>query len=304
MKKIVVLLFASANLLSRAHNFADNPYWQISNILGWYGGCTLGLVAKYSDVAGIGIVEEGLPPTPIESALDIETQPGYFNVRIEHPLVGCTNNQVIRIRHDYEIPTEKPSLDLQQTDPELYDDLWLKWYRYTGSAPTNHARIVFAAGYYYYYDDWVANWNCPYELLPEMCIDNTWIFDNPWTSIPPRDPMPENPTYKFKVNQREWWYLTDETQLQTTHFSNAIHHIRIDRNWTNYYELCRSGFTSAVERVRNDSNMDIHYLIKSANDDKLHYIRNDPLLPQDLITEGYLDYIITNSYYRVRQNFP
>ena len=269
---------------------------------------TLGVMAKYADVAGIGIVSPGTPPIPRKQDLILAHQnayyhriheyfkirdslpheegnayfkqledegkfdyeippeylekPGYYIIRIEYPIIGCESNQEIRIERGI---------------------------RDESNFPTNNACVVFAAIYYNYDDSGqeVLNWNVLHEDIPETLHNS-----------PPKEPLPENPVYRIYIPQRTWWYLTKETQEQNDYFQNAVKFMRTERNWTNYYELCRSGLTSKVERISQDATTDIHRLFRSASDDQIQYMRNDLLLPQPIREGVYLNYLIENPDWR------
>jgi len=297
-KQITSLLLSTLTLLCSSNTPPELPPYEFEN----YGNseATFGLMAKYADVAGIGLVlPEREPPIPILplDPLDKE-QTGYFIVRVEHPFVGCETNQEIRIRHDG-YPEEEPPIGLWQTDPEAYLRQFYLWEYYLTTAPTSGARVVFNVVYYEEYEDWAkgaANWNILHEDLPLRII---------YDGIPrPKLPIPENPTYKFTMPEREWWYLTEANEPITTHYTNILAAVRTQRNWTNYYEICRNNLTSNIERIRWDAGTDITNLFNSASDERLLYMRNDPLLPQSIIDEGLLDLLISRPGLRWPQPNP
>ena len=69
-------------------------------------------------------------------------------------------------------------------------------------------------------------------------------------------------------------------------FTNIIHTMRVDRNWTNYYEVVRSGFTNESAVIQKSAEGDLKNLIlhNSSPDayDTLLYMDNDPLFPASL----------------------
>jgi len=58
--------------------------------------------------------------------------------------------------------------------------------------------------------------------------------------------------------------------------------VRSERNWTNYYEFCRSGLTNNINRIHTNAEVDMYGLIMSADDDQIQFMLNDPLLPQPM----------------------
>ena len=68
---------------------------------------------------------------------------------------------------------------------------------------------------------------------------------------------------------------------QFDHFTNIIQAVRFDRNWTNFYYICRDNLdtpSNAFDRIREDSFYDLCGLIKFADTNQAHFIYNDPLL--------------------------
>jgi len=80
-----------------------------------------------------------------------------------------------------------------------------------------------------------------------------------------------------------WFYPETE---EAVFFTNIIHSIRVERNWTNYYEVVRSGFTNESAVIQRSAEGDLKNLIlhNSSPDayDTLLYMNNDPLFPESL----------------------
>jgi len=155
-KPLTSLLFISASLIfwtghapawepdtdtynSRIYEDDRDP-----NLLPMSSHYTFGAIAKFSDIVGIGVVLEGIPPVSRETgpwSMDI---PGYFRIRIEQPFIGCARNQIIHVRQRYHTPPEEPPLQLLQDDPVEYAFRLNDIKFFPAIYPTNDARIVFA----------------------------------------------------------------------------------------------------------------------------------------------------------------
>ena len=289
---------------------------------------SLGMLAKCADVAGIGVVREGVLPVlatseaweafmmknffdkekkiealrslglPTEEFFarlnqmyengefdyptppELENKPGYFIIQVEQPFLGCVKGQEIRIEQTQLAP-QKPPDELQETDPMNYLQQLGRWEDFHIDIPTNNARIVFSAEYYAYKrNSWDAgNWNFTHEQLP-VKID---LYHRPDEPGPPditplTPPVPDNPVYFCKG--RMWWHAIEKHQPLTSQFSNILDAVRINRNWTNYYELCRDGLESPFLRVRRDAETDIKNLISSSPAKQLLLMWNDSMFPE------------------------
>ena len=107
-----------------------------------------------------------------------------------------------------------------------------------------------------------------------------WFYD-----MRPRiDPVPfANPSiFELTHPERTWFSPDIEDGLLFAYLTNIIHSTRIESNWTNVYEVTRSGLTSTSERVRFDSRHDFGSLIKYGSHDQLLFMKNDPLFPAAL----------------------
>ena len=88
--------------------------------------------------------------------------------------------------------------------------------------------------------------------------------------------LPQNEIYRFN---HSWWHPEQDFGMVTDYFNNVIQAVRIERNWTNYFHLCRDGTYSTSERVRKDSYDDLRALVCNASTiEQLEFIKNDPLV--------------------------
>jgi len=64
------------------------------------------------------------------------------------------------------------------------------------------------------------------------------------------------------------------------YITNVVRTLRTERNWTNYYEVCRDAVTHPSSRwVREVAEDDLQELMKHASPDHLLFMQNDPLFP-------------------------
>ena len=77
---------------------------------------------------------------------------------------------------------------------------------------------------------------------------------------------------------RSWWPVERDNGVLLTQFTNVLHAVRIEPNWTNYFYLCRDGAASPSNRVREDSYMDMRRLVVEATDEQKQFIFADPLV--------------------------
>jgi hypothetical protein len=137
-----------------------------------------------------------------------------------------------------------------------------EWY-WSGNFPTNGQRIVFLVFT---------------NLCDKMTVGNWSIDIEQRHSEGGKDDF-EYPDFRLEDATRSWFNPNAEDGLVFTHLTNIVHTMRTERNWTNYYEVVRSGFISTSERVSYDSGMDLWDLMKYANLDQLLFMQNDPLFP-------------------------
>ena len=90
------------------------------------------------------------------------------------------------------------------------------------------------------------------------------------------------PYYQFTSDSRSWWHVDRGNGVLMRHFIDVVQAVRFDKNWTNFYHLCRSGLSSKSSRIREDSFNDLWKLVCNATDEQKEIIWNDPLLRRDL----------------------
>jgi hypothetical protein len=188
---------------------------------------TLGHLARYSDIIGIGCVSGKTND--------------HFTVTIDHALVGCTNGADIVLYASYE--------DWGDEYPEEMLEDYL---------PTNLVRIVFAARTNVYN------------------VGSGKMFWN-HAEIPVQPDYVEKHPSLFYLN-RSWWHVDRDYGLLLTQFTNVLQAVRFDRNWTNYFYLCRDGANSPSNRVREDSFRDLRILSLYSTDPQSQFIVDDPLV--------------------------
>jgi len=181
----------------------------------------------------------------IEEGRSAEYNIDYLKLRVVTAQYGCTNGQ--------ELIVHKKSM----SNPEYPETMKYEFY------PTNLSRIVFNV---------TSN---EYVRFPSSLFLNERDI---WLQ---RDLEIENKTsyYDFIYSTRTWWYLDYQSGEPYAFWTNAVQFIRLEPNWTNYYELVRSGASSTSNRVKEDSFIDMGNLIWRATDDQLQMMLDDPLLP-------------------------
>ena len=125
--------------------------------------------------------------------------------------------------------------------------------------PTNNTHIVFSAFTNQYTD--VISGYIDWSAAPQT-NERTQVFTN----------------YLLEYSPRSFWHTDEDNGLVTEQFTNVLQAVRFERNWTNYYHLCRDGVNSPSVRVREDSFYDLAGLIKFADTNQAHFIYNDPLV--------------------------
>ena len=81
---------------------------------------------------------------------------------------------------------------------------------------------------------------------------------------------------------RSWWPVERDDGVLFTQFTNIIQAVRVDRNWTNYFELVRDGLISTSDRVREDSFWDMGVLCFYGTHAQRAIILADPLVDSRL----------------------
>ena len=100
-----------------------------------------------------------------------------------------------------------------------------------------------------------------------------------WNSpVTPRVPKYVLPQYELHYYNRSWWYPERDDGVLFTQFTNVLQAVRFDRNWTNFFYLCRDGATSPSNRVREDSFWDMRHLAAFSTDERAQFILDDPLV--------------------------
>jgi len=214
----------------------DNIIWTRSYREYWdaVAPTTLGLLARYSDIIGIGQVSQRTND--------------HFTVTVDHALVGCTNGAVLVVYDRYEINGEYTP----------YEN-WLQYYC-PNYFPTNQSRIIFAVSTNVY--DF--GFTRMFWSHAEIPLEPKYVLNN----------------ISLSYLNRSWWYVDRDDGLLLTQFTNVLQAVRFDRNWTNYFYLCRDGANSPSDRVREDSFEDLCSLCFDSTDEQKQLILDDPLVDQ------------------------
>ena len=170
-------------------------------------------------------------------------QTDHFTVTVDTPLIGCTNGAVYTVYKGSEYGERKKGLG----DMDAY-------------MPTNNSRIVFAAH------------TNEFNSFLDYNYFTVTGFTNPPISVLPR--------YELRYLNRSWWYPERDNGLLLTQFTNIIQTARINRDWTNYFYLCRDGAFSESNRVREDAFYDIRSIIRNASDEQKAWLLKKPLLDE------------------------
>ena len=225
MKKLIVATATFLILTTATKINADElgpPEWSSS----------MSILAICSDMAGVATI---LPENERED----------FDVKVETPFFGCTNQQLIALGDLF--------LGHHGVDP-------------TTVFTSKLGPIVFFAYTNSHYNGEIGDWRISIEER------NQGVFEA----------EPEPSLLKVRDGMRSWFPVDTDNGLLFAHLTNVVHTLRTERNWTNYYEVVRSGVTSASERVSNDSKHDLRELIKYADPAQLLLMKNDPLFPVGL----------------------
>ena len=192
----------------------------------------------------------------IEEGHSVEYGIDYLKLRVVSANYGCTNGQ--------ELIVHKKDM----SNPEYPETLTYAYY------PTNLSRIVFnVSSNEYNFVPFILFWReKDYESYDDMALIGT------------------TPYYKFVNTTRSWWYLDYQGGEPYTYWTNAVQFVHLEPNWTNYYELARSGASSASNRVKADSFVDMASLISRATDEQRQTMLDDPLFPA--ISRDVLDFYI------------
>ena len=247
-----------------------------------YQEITLGLLAQHMDVGAVAdVYEKGLlgnlmdtnSLAPFFMSNRREYKPPdlskniYLKVRVVKAIYGCTNGQELVV-----MTFDPETFDASPLYPEIshYDPL----FEYT---PSNHSRIVFAAlRTDLEAKEWTpATWEKPPQ--PEVIVTNT-------AAIP----------CVLPAFTRSWWYDGYQNNLPYAQLTNLVHAARIERNWTNFYYICRDAVpTPASRRVWVDAYEDLGKLSFDIRQAYYDFMLNDPLYPAECreMLEEHADYI-------------
>ena len=162
----------------------------------------------------------------------------HFTITVDTPVAGCTNGDIYTV---YKAKDEKMR---GVGDMDAY-------------MPTNNSRIVFAVH------------TNVFETRMDQYYFTTTGFLEPPISVLPR--------YELRYLNRSWWYPERDDGLLFTQFTNIIQTARVNRDWTNYFYLCRDGALSASNRVREDAFYDMNRIIRSATDEQKAWLLEEPL---------------------------
>ena len=198
---------------------------------------TLGQLAKYSDIIAIGHV--------------VTQDWTKVVIQADVSLVGCTNNQIIAINR-WAIDHPETAHDwFKQSDIDINNPPILPF-------PTYNSHIIFSV-YSNKFDEqgfvWI-NWNND-AITNERTRAST--------------------TYRFLHEERSYWLTEREDGLLLNQFTNVVQKVRIDRDWTNFYYLCRDGMNLPSNRIKEDSYYDMRGFIRFATTNQAQFIYNDPL---------------------------
>ena len=213
-------------LIAKAYKGPKDDTWWTDTIQYRYihQWTTLGKLARYSDVIGVGVVSN--------------KQFDHFTVTVDISLIGCTNGAVYTV---YKGSGYRDSFK-GVGDMDAY-------------MPTNNSRIVFAAR------------TNEFSVVMDHNYFNTTGFPHPPSSILPR--------YELRYLNRSWWYPERDDGLLFSQFTNLIQTARINRDWTNYFYICRDGAFSESNRVREDAFYDMGTIIYNATDEQRIWLLKD-----------------------------
>ena len=198
----------------------------------------------------LGLLAQNVDVCAVADVIEEETD--HIKVRVVTPVYGCTNAQELVIERN-----DRGYGDIFDAD---YDPNW-------EYSPTNNSRIVFATvvvqSQKQTYSEWTPKcWTTPPD--PEVITR-------------PGDELP------FPLRNRHWWYDGYQDNIPFNHLTNLIHAVWVERNWTNFYHICRDAIpTPASPRVWEDSWQDMRDLLRYATQAQFDYILNDPLFPAEM----------------------
>ena len=222
---------------------------------------TLGWFAQRADVIALAdVIEDGAGIPDHEFFED-----GFLRVRVVNAIYGCTNGQELVIRKFDPLKVLRHFwVNVRESDWG-YDPNF-EYY------PTNLSRIVFAATTRYpvdkeddYYYTWSPKvWRLPPE--PEIIVSHT------------------NKPCIFSSYTRSWWHEDSQEAFPYAQLTNLVHAARVERNWTNYYYICRDTYNipNLSARAKKFALHDVLALAGAGStSEQRDFILNDPLLHDD-----------------------
>jgi len=122
----------------------------------------------------------------------------------------------------------------------------------------------------------------PAENSRILFAANTNLYDAKvvMASEPPRSPLKTLSHLELPYLNRSWWEVDSDDGLLHAQFTNVLQAVRFERDWTNYFYLCRDGANSTSKRVRIDSELDLWGILFSASLEQKHFIDKASGLPQ------------------------
>ncbi len=115
------------------------------------------------------------------------------------------------------------------------------------------------------------------QIHPLIDPDDKEEFD--WELSPPLGeptrvyPKPYN---YFQYGDRAWFYVDEDAGVKYTFLTNIVHTMRIEHNWTNYFEVCYAGLRSPSSRVADNALRDMKRHIGYANNEQWQYVLTSP----------------------------
>ena len=214
------------------------------NFSGVRNKTTLGQLANFSDLIAIGRV----------ATQDLAS----VTINVETALVGCTNGQPVIIKL-------WPEGDPGERRP-FYEKFWREL-EMEDRFPTNGGSIVFSV----YTNETIYTWPVYWRDLSPL---EAYNLKNRQIKV--------RQDYRWWYDKRSWWYTDRDNGVLLDHYTNIVHTMRVERNWTNYVHLCRDGNFKDSIRVREDSFYNLLEFIKNADANQANYIFNDPLIMPEL----------------------
>jgi len=219
---------------------------------------TLGWLAQYMEViALVDILEHGdvFPGTKQE----------YYKVRVVDAALGCTNGQ--------ELAVKKKSFTSNYESNELFPVNS----RIVVTASTVSPLMAYNSIVRGNPDPW--DWNNP--ALPTIMATSETLLYNVRMPFWYKEKNFEHPARIYKGLPKSYtWSADDNGELYYTHLTNLVHAARIERNWTNFYYLCRDNVFSPEIYVALSSNWDLGLITQMGTHEQRVFMVRDPLFPE------------------------